>query len=189
MSLHPTDVHMIPEETVRVAQAAFPKGTAYMRMRDVLGPLSADHDFAELFPRRGQPAESPAGLALVTIMQFAEGLSDRQAADAVRSRIDWKYALVLELTGPGFDASVLSEFRSRLVRGDATHLLFERMLEQLRGQGLLKPRGRAQTDSTHILAAIRTRNRLECAGGDAAPCAQHPCQRGVRPQCCRSVRS
>ncbi len=164
MSLHPTDASTIPEETVRVAQAAFPKGTAYMRMRDVLGPLYADRDFAELFPRRGQPAESPACLALVTIMQFAEGLSDRQAADAVRSRIDWKYALALELTDPGFDASVLSEFRSRLLTGNATHLLFERMLEQLRTQGLLKPRGRARTDSTHILAAIRTLNRLECVG-------------------------
>jgi len=164
MSLHLTDVRTIPEETVRVAQAAFPRGTAYMRMHDALGPIYADRDFAGLFPRRGQPAESPARLALVTIMQFAEGLSDRQAADAVRSRIDWKYALALELTDPGFDASVLSEFRSRLLTGNATQLLFERMLEQLRGQGLLKPRGRARTDSTHILAAIRTLNRLECVG-------------------------
>jgi len=113
MSRHPTDVRTIPAETVRVAQAAFPKGTAYLRMRDTLGPISVDRDFAGLFPRRGQPAESPARLALVTLMQFAEGLSDRQAADAVRSRIDWKYALALELTDPGFDASVLREFRGR----------------------------------------------------------------------------
>jgi len=135
-----------------------------MRMRDALGPIYTDGDFAALFPRRGQPAESPACLALVTIMQFAEGLPDRQAADAVRSRIDWKYALGLELTDPGFDASVLSEFRSRLLRGDPTQVLFERMLEQVRAHNLLKERGRARTDSTHILAAIRTLNRLECVG-------------------------
>jgi transposase len=164
MSLHPADEMAIAEETVRVARAAFPKGSVYMRMRDALGPIYTDAAFASLFARRGQPAESPARLALVTIMQFAEGLSDRQAADAVRSRIDWKYALGLELTDPGFDASILSEFRSRLVTGDAAHLLFERMLEQVREWGLLKPRGRARTDSTHILAAIRTLNRLECVG-------------------------
>lgn len=164
MSLHPTDERTIPEETVRVAHAAFPKGSIYMRMRDALGPIYTDAAFADLFPRRGQPAESPARLALVTIMQFAEGLSDRQAADAVRSRIDWKYALALDLTDPGFDASVLSEFRSRLLAGDVTHLLLDQMLERLREQHLLKERGRVRTDSTHILAAIRELNRLECVG-------------------------
>ncbi len=164
MSLHLTDDWIIPEETRRVAHAAFPKGSVYIRMRDTLGPIYTDEAFADLFPRRGQPAESPARLSLVTIMQFAEGLSDRQAADAVRSRIDWKYALGLELTDPGFDASVLSEFRSRLLTGDVTQLLFERLLAQVRERGLLKERGRARTDSTHILAAIRTLNRLECVG-------------------------
>jgi transposase len=164
MSLHPTDERTIPEETVRVAHAAFPKGSIYMRMRDALGPIYPDAAFADLFPRRGQPAESPARLALVTIRQFAEGLSDRQAADAVRSRIDWKYALALDLTDPGFDASVLSEFRGRLLTGDVTHLLLDHMLERLREQHLLKERGRVRTDSTHILAAIRELNRLECVG-------------------------
>jgi transposase len=164
MSLHPADERRIPEETMRVARAAFPKGSVYMRMRDALGPIYEDRAFAALFPARGQPAESPARLALVTIMQFAEGLTDRQAADAVRSRIDWKYALALELTDSGFDASVLSEFRDRLLTGDPTQLLFERMLEVLRARKLLKERGRARTDSTHILAAMRTLNRLECVG-------------------------
>src|SRR5437868_3374147 len=123
MSLSPDADLAIPEETARVARAAFPKSSVYMRMRDELGPIYADHDFAALFPRRGQPAESPARLALVTIMQFAENLSDRQAADAVRSRIDWKYALGLELTDPGFDASVLTEFRTRLLTGNPEQLL------------------------------------------------------------------
>jgi len=113
MSMQPAAIGEIPAETRQVAQAAFPKGNLYMRMRDELGVLYSDDRFTDLFPERGQPAESPGRLALVTIMPFAEGLSDRQAADAVRARIDWKYALGLELTDSGFDFSVLSRFRSR----------------------------------------------------------------------------
>jgi len=93
--------------------------------------------------------------------QYAENLTDRQAADAVRARIDWKYALSLELTNPGFDYSVLSEFRSRLIEGEVEHLLLDEMLLHFREKGLLKARGKQRTDSTHILAAIRTLNRLE----------------------------
>jgi transposase len=154
----------VPEETAMIAQSAFPKGTTYMRMRDELGPIFADEQFADLFSGRGQPAVSPAQLALVTVMQFAEGLSDRAAASAVRARIDWKYALGLDITDPGFDATVLSEFRTRLVEGNAELLLFETMLTCLDDKGLLKVRGRMRTDSTHILAAIRTLSRLECIG-------------------------
>ena len=120
--------------------------------------------FAALFSSTGQPAEAPARLALVLVLQFAEGLSDRQAADAVRGRIDWKYALALELTDPGFDASVLSEFRTRLIQGGAEHLLLEPLLRRLEERDLLKARGTQRTDSTHILAAIRTLNRLELVG-------------------------
>jgi transposase len=101
---------------------------------------------------------------LTIVMPCAEGLSDRQAADAVRSRIDWKYALSLELTDPGFDHTVLSEFRARLVAGRAEQLLLETLLSRVRGRGLLKARGRRRTDSTHILAAIRVLNRLELVG-------------------------
>lgn len=164
MSLTPQTFDAVPEETAQVAHAAFPKGNVYMRMRDEFGSLYTDQAFAALFPRRGQPAEAPGRLALVTIMQFAEGLSDRQAADAVRARIDWKYALALELTDPGFDASVLSEFRGRLIDGHAEQMLFETLLTRFRAVGLLKPRGRQRTDSTHVLAAIHTLNRLECVG-------------------------
>ena len=135
-----------------------------MRMRDELGTIYEDHLFARLFPARGQPAESPWRLALTTVMQFAEGLSDRQAADAVRSRIDWKYALSLELTDPGFDHTVLSEFRTRLVAGQAEQLLLDTLLARVRERGLLKARGRQRTDSTHVLAAIRVLNRLELVG-------------------------
>jgi transposase len=94
-------------------------------------------------------------------MQFLENLSDRQAADAVRSRIDWKYALGLKLTDSGFDYSVLSGFRERLADGGGQTLLLDRMLELLRERKLLKARGKQRTDSTHVLAAIRVMNRLE----------------------------
>ncbi len=164
MSLRAPLVYCIPEETARVAHAAFPKGNPYLRMRDALGPIYTNPEFAALFPNTGQPAEAPAQLALVTIMQFAEGLSDSQAADAVRGRLDWKYALALELTDPGFDASVLSEFRSRLIAGHAELLLFETMLTLFREQGLVKAKGRQRTDATHVLAAIHVLNRLECVG-------------------------
>jgi transposase len=164
MSLRAPIVYCIPEETARVAHAAFPKGNPYLRMRDTLGPIYINPEFAALFPNNGQPAEAPAHLALVTVMQFAEGLSDRQAADAVRARLDWKYALALDLTDPGFDASVLSEFRRRLLTGNAELLLFETMLTLFREQGLVKAKGRQRTDSTHVLAAIHVLNRLECIG-------------------------
>jgi transposase len=164
MSLHSQEIPPIPEETMRVARAAFPRGNLYVRMRDELGTIYEDHLFAHLFPARGQPAEAPWRLTLTTVMQFAEGLSDRQAAEAVRSRIDWKYALSLELTDAGFDHTVLSEFRTRLVAGQAEQLLLDTLLAQLRERGLLKPRGRQRTDSTHVLAAIRVLNRLERVG-------------------------
>lgn len=164
MTLHPENIGPIPEETIRVARAAFPKGNNYMRMRDELGTLYTDDDFADLFPRCGQLALAPWRLALITIMQFAEGLSDRQAADAVRARIDWKYALGLELTDPGFDFSVLSEFRARLQAGEAEERILERMLDHFRAGNLLKARGRQRTDSTAIVAAIRVLNRLELVG-------------------------
>jgi transposase len=105
-----------------VARAAFPHGNIYIHVADRLGPIYHDAQFAALFPTRGQPAEAPARLALATVLQFAEDLSDRQAAEAVRSRIDWKYVLGLELTDPGFHHTVLSEFRTRLIAGEAEQL-------------------------------------------------------------------
>jgi transposase len=164
VSLQPCVVSPVPELTASVARSAFPKGNPYLRLRDELGPIFRDEDFAELFPRRGQPALSPSRLALATVMQFVECLSDRQAADAVRGRIDWKYALALQLTDPGFDHTVLSEFRSRLVTGQAQRQLLDILLDQLRGLGLIRQRGRQRTDSTHVLAAVRTLNRLERVG-------------------------
>jgi len=151
----------VPEETARIARAAFPKGNPYMRLRDELGNLYEDRDFAALFPAVGQPAETPWRLALILVMQFMENLTDRQAADGVRGRIDWNYALCLELADAGFNYSVLSEFRERLVGGAAEALLLERMLEHFKARGLVQAGGRARTDSTQVLAAIHALNRLE----------------------------
>jgi transposase len=164
VSLQPCPVPAVPELTARVARAAFPKGNPYLRLRDELGTVFHDGDFADLYHRRGQPAMPPWRLALVTVMQFAEDLSDRRAADAVRARIDWKYALGLELDDPGFDFSVLCEFRARLTAGGAERLLLDEMLEACKARGLLKARGRQRTDSTHVLAAARDLNRLELVG-------------------------
>src|SRR5919198_5166213 len=161
MSLKATPIPPVPEETARVARAAFPKGAPWIFLRDELGTLYEDADFAALFATEGRPAETPWRLALVTCFQFAEGLSDRQAADAVRRCIDWKYALSLPLEDVGFDDSVLSEFRTRLIEGGAETLLFDKLIELCREREWLKARGRQRTDSTHIMASIRSLNRLE----------------------------
>jgi len=133
-----------------------------MQLREALGTIYTDEGFADLFPTHGQPAEAPWRLALVTVFQFMEGLTDRQAADAVRDRLAWKYALSLELTDPGFDHTVLSEFRSRLVEGNAEQRLLDLLLARCREGGWLKVRGRQRTDSTHVLARVRTLNRTLC---------------------------
>ncbi len=161
MSLQPQVSYCVPEETARVARAIFPDGNQIMHMYDQLGMLFRDADFTDLFPAEGQPAEAPARLALVTLLQFWEGLTDRQAADAVRTRIDWKYLLCLELTDLGFDHSVLSEFRTRLLDHDAERRLFDAILTIARSCGLLTTGGRQRSDSTHILAAMRAMTRLE----------------------------
>ena len=164
MCLLPQTGFVTPEQTERIARAAFPKGSLCLRIADELGRIFLDEQFAELFPRRGQPAEAPARLAFVTLLQYAENLSDRQAADAVRGRIDWKYALGLELSDPGFDSTVLSEFRTRLVQGSAEQILLATLLQMCQAKKLLMARGRQRTDSTHVLGAIRAMNRLECSG-------------------------
>src|SRR5258707_2873866 len=135
-----------------------------MRMREELGEVRGDARFAAAFGVRGRPGISLGQLMMASVLQFCENLTDRQAAEAVRDRITWKYALGLELEDPGFDASVLSEFRSRLVAGDLASLALDALLERLAGLGPVKVRGRQRTDSTHALGAIRSLNRLELAG-------------------------
>ena len=135
MSLHPQEIPPIPEETARVARAILPQGNRYLLLRDELGTIYSDELFADVYPRLGQPAEQPWRLGLVTVMQFMENYTDRQAAEAVRIRIDWKYVLSLELTDPGFDFSVLSEFRTRLLESEQGKRLLSALLEQCRARG------------------------------------------------------
>jgi transposase len=163
MSLHPEAIPPIPDQTAKVARRAFRKGNTYMQMRDILGTFFTDDQFMDMYSAEGQPAYAPWRLALVSVMQFAENLTDRQTADAVRARIDWKYALSLELTDEGFDFSVLSEFRQRLAEHTAGERLFNTMLEHFRQSGLLN-NSKQRTDSTHVLASVRTLNRLELVG-------------------------
>ena len=155
MTLHVQTEFSIPEETMRVARAVYPYGNTLMKLRDELGTIYQDQSFASLFPHNGRAVEAPWRLALITVLQFMEELPDRQAADAVRGRIDWKYLLGLDLVDPGFDASVLCEFRKRLVEGSAEHLLFETLLDVCKQRGWLKARERQRTDSTHVLVVTQ----------------------------------
>lgn len=164
MSLPRDGVHPVPVETARVAHAAFPEGNVYLRLRDELGTLFDDALFTAVYAIEGQPALHPWQLALVSVMQFMENLSDRQAAHAVRARIDWKYALGLELTDEGFHYSVLSEFRTRLVHGSLEQVLLDTVLKRCQERGWLKARGRQRTDSTYILGAVKSLNQLELVG-------------------------
>lgn len=162
--MYARELGSIPEETARVARAACPKGTLAMRLRDELGELYQDEHFATLYPVEGQPAYEPWRLAIITVLQYSEGLTDRQAANAVRARIDWKYALGLELTDAGLDFSVFSEFRARLVESGQETLLLDRLLQVCQERGWLKAGGKQRTDSTHVLARVRSLSNLECVG-------------------------
>ena len=138
MSLRPQPpLPPVPDGTARIARAAFRRGNPYLLLRDRLGAVFADAGFADLYPALGQPAYAPWRLALVSLMRFREGLSGRQAADAVRGRIDWKHLLALELADAGFDRSVLCGFRGRLLEHGATERLLARVLETAREAALL----------------------------------------------------
>ena len=164
MCLKAIPLSPIPAQTICLAKAVFGEGNIYMRLRDHFDTFFEDADFAALYPNCGQPGYSPARLALISIMQFMEQLSDRQAAEAVKARIDWKYVLGLPLEDRGFDHSVLSEFRDRVLGGEAEHILLDTLLKRFREAGLLRARGQQRTDSTHIVGLLRELNRLELVG-------------------------
>jgi transposase len=164
MSMKPHEVEPIPQETARIAWKAFPKGSPIMHLRDSLGPIYEDQQFADLFPKRGRGAQEPWRLALITIFQAMEGLTDRQAAQMVIARIDWKYALSLPLDDEGFDFSVLTDFRQRLLEHGAEERLLEAILAIARQRGWLGAGGKQRTDSTHVVAAVRNLHRLETVG-------------------------
>ncbi len=129
-----------------VARAAFPKGCLAMQVRDALGPLFDDEIFRSAFGVRGRPGVAPGHLALVSVLQFAENLTDRQSAHAVRARIDWKYLLGLELADPGFDFTVLSGFRDRLLVHGLEEKILDLLLARLNELELVS--GRAPTPPT-----------------------------------------
>ena len=164
MSMTPHEPEAIPEATRRLMQKACPKGTLATRLRDALGPIYHDEDFADLFAKRGRPAEAPWRLAMVTVLQAMENLTDRQAAQAVCLRLDWKYALSLSPEDEGFDFTILSDFRERLLRQQAQERLLEPILRVCRANGWLKAGGKQRTDSTHVLAAVRTLSSIESVG-------------------------
>jgi transposase len=161
MSLRPHALEPVPEATARVARAAFPKGNPSLTRRAALGTIFQDDDFTDLYSHEGQPGLSAWRLALVTIMQCRKTRSDRQAAESVRARLDWKYLLSLALTDPGFDFAVRSACRDRLLAGSAVERLLDKLLERCRAMGWLKARGQQRTDSTPVLAAMRVLHRLE----------------------------
>ena len=172
MSMQPRSWSQVPEQTVLVARAAFPNGSLAMAVRDELGEVFSDEQFSAAFGTRGAPAESPGALSLVTALQYVENLTDRQAAQMVARAIDWKYALGLELTDPGFDHSVLSKFRTRLVEHGLEEQVFETLLTVLRAKGLLKAGGKQRTDATQVISAVRDLNRLELAGESVRACLE-----------------
>jgi len=151
---------VIPEATVRAAKRAFPKGNRSLTMYETLGPIFTNPDFVDLYAHRGHPAESPARLALVLVFQHIEQLSDAEAAEAVRARLDWKYALALDMDDPGFDATILGDFRARLLAAGAEERLLTIMLDTLVDAGLLQARGRQRSDSLHVLGNLRCLSRL-----------------------------
>jgi transposase len=161
MSLGSRPATTIPPLTARVARASNPRGTTAMWVRDQLEGLWSDEDFADWYPRDGRPGLSPARLATVCVLQYLLDLSDRQAAEAVRCRIDFKYALALDLDDPGFHHSVLSDFRDRLAESDRADHLIGLALARLKDAALIGDRTTQRTDSTHVLAAVRGLTRLE----------------------------
>ena len=163
MSLHPEPLPPIPDVTAAAVRAAFPQGNLYVDLRAEFGTLYTDQLFTDLYPPEGRPVEVPPWrLALVLVMQYIEGLTDRQAADAVRRCMDWKYVLSLDLHDPGFDFTLLHDFRQRLLAHEAGQRLLDTFLATCKARGWIKARGTQRTDSTHVLAAIRTLHRLEC---------------------------
>jgi transposase len=166
VSVQPRPWPQIPQVTARAARAAARKGVnpLAMRIRDELGELFPDVEFECGFGQRGYPGWSPGRLALITVLQMAENLTDRGAVERIRFGLDGKYALGLEIDDEGIDHSVLSEFRTRVAEHDLQEKVLDLLLAQLTERGLLGPGGKARTDCTHVICAVRDLNRLELAG-------------------------
>jgi transposase len=176
MTLRPQALPPVPEATVAAVQAAFPKGNLYVALRLEFGTVYDDQLFADLSPPAGRPVEvAPWRLALVMVMQYLGGLTDRQAADAVRRCMDWKYALSLDLHDPGFDFTLLPDFRGRLLAHEAAQRLLDTVLSTCKARGWLKVRGTQRTDSTHVLTLLGKSSLSRASSGvttDGAPVGQ-----------------
>src|SRR5260370_6659902 len=174
MSVKAHGLEPIPEETRRLVERLCPKGTLVTQLRDALGAIDSDAIFAELFANGGRGAEAAWRLALVTVLQAIEGLTDRQAAECVRTRIDWLYALALPLDDPGFDYTILTDFRQRLLAAQAQELILDPILQLCRQRGWLKAGGKQRTDATAVVAPVRALSRLESVGGGVRGAPQSP---------------
>lgn len=163
MSLATEQFGKVPEDTARVIKALYKRKTrknAYVVFADNFPIIFTQHDFESMYSRLGQHGVNPVVLALLTLVQFAEGLSDEEAMESLVSRMDLKYLLRLPLDHEGFDPSVLTEFRARLIEGSAEELFLNRILRLAEDKGLLK-KGKQRTDSTHVLSAARSMTRTE----------------------------
>lgn len=161
MTLHPRDLTSMPEDSAALADSVLGPTNPYRVLGDQLADLFTDVQFAALYLPHGRAAVSPSLLALVTIFQFLENVPDRQAAELVRVRLDWKYALHLSVADPGFDFSCLSYFRRRLLRHEQEKALFETVLQRLQAMGLVRKRGKQRTDSIAVLGAVKELSSLE----------------------------
>jgi len=151
----------MPEETGRIGRMLLKENDPYRLIGDRIFEKWKEEEFADLYSSEGKPGYSPVILAFVSVFQFMERLADRQAAQAVRMRLDWKYALHLPLEDSGFDFSVLSEFRDRLIEGKAEQRVFEKLVEEIRAMGLIKEHGKQRTDSIAMLTKVRRLCRVE----------------------------
>ena len=151
----------MPEETRRIGESLLDEDDPYRLIGEQLFATLNEEEFGDLYSSEGKPGISPVILAFVSVFQFMERLADRQAVQALRMRLDWKYALQLPLGYKGFDFSVLSEFRDRLLEGQAEGRVFEKLVEQIRKLGLIKEYGKQRTDSIAMLTKVRRLCRLE----------------------------
>ena len=161
MQYRSTTFPLIPTETARAAEAIFGKGNVYMAIGDQLDRLLADVSFDLLDATGDKPASSLLIPALVTIFQFAEHLADRRAADALRSRLDWKYALHLSPDYPGVDPVVLCEFRQSLFRNSAARQVFQLILNRLSESELVRFGYVEWPIAPDVLSAVCRLSRLE----------------------------
>ena len=188
MSLQPRRLPEVPADTARAARAAFPRGSLAVRIRDELGEVWSDQRLQGLFGGARQTGDLPGPAEIVLVLAMAENLTDRQAADMVRRAIDWKYALGLALEDPGFDLSVLSEFRARLGAGSMETEALDALLIRLAGPGLVRSGGRQRTTPPMCVAATsassgRVRGS-RCRGrrpGPQGPTRRAPSLRALAP--------